>query len=82
MRRDLVATGYLPAVARRFALRLAHLMVQRLSPRAIAFALTPKGHPMAATIWATLRGAASRGYNRLATTPARGPELVAIAGSS
>jgi Ti-type conjugative transfer relaxase TraA len=82
MRRDLVRIGYLPDVARRFAVRLAHLMVQRLTPRAIASLTTPKGHPMAATIWATLKGAASRGYARLAASPARGPELAPVPGVS
>jgi Ti-type conjugative transfer relaxase TraA len=78
VRQDLAGVGYLPAVARHLAARMAWAMVHRLSPQAIAHVLTPKGHPLASTVWATLRGAASRSYGRVARTGARGPELTPV----
>ena len=57
-------------------------MVQRLSPTAIAnvmvHALVPKGHTLAATLWASLRGVASRAYAGLATTAPRGAAVAPI----
>ena len=79
IRRDLVGVGFLPDVAKRMAIRMGHLMVQRLSPVAISHVLLPKGHPLASTIWATLRGIASRAYARAATSAARGTRFAADA---
>ncbi|MGE0854135.1 MAG: Ti-type conjugative transfer relaxase TraA [Hyphomicrobiaceae bacterium] len=81
IRRGLVAVGYLPDIARRMAVRMGHLMVQRLSPAAIAHVLVPKGHPLASTIWASLRGIASRAYANVATTEPRGREVAPVDGS-
>ena len=78
VRQDLAGVGYLPSIARRLAEQMAWAMVHRLSPQAIAHVLTPKGHPLASTIWATLRGVASRSYGRVARTGARGPELTPV----
>ncbi len=79
IRRDLVGVGYVPDVAKRMALRMGHLMVQRLSPVAIADVLFPKGHPLTSTIWATLRGVASRAYARAATSAPRGTPFAVAA---
>lgn len=77
IRRDLVGIGYLPDVARRMAARMGHLMVQQLSPAAIAHTLAPKGHPLVSTIWASLRGVASRAYAGVTTTVPQGREVAA-----
>jgi Ti-type conjugative transfer relaxase TraA len=78
IRRDLVGVGYLPSVAKRLAVRVAHLMVHRLSPASIAYGLVPKGHPLSSTLWATLRGVASRAYSAVATSRPRGLEVVPV----
>jgi hypothetical protein len=78
IRSDLVGVGVLPVVAKRVAMRTAHLMVQRLSPASIAHALVPRRHPLASTLWATLRGVASRAYSGVATARPRGPQVAPL----